>query len=1082
MKKLIALAAIIISFLVSCKNEVYYSIITKVQPEGAGSVAVSPSSDQVQEGASVTFTAKPNGDYVFSGWSGSLSGTENPKTVTASSNLNVMANFTLRSYPLTITVEGEGSVTEKIISTKADYSSGTTVELTALPAEHWLFDHWEGDLNGNTNPAQITVTSAKSVKAVFVKKMYDLTIETQGEGSVSEKVVETKSSYLEGTLVELTATPNTYWAFDHWEGDITGTENPALITISDTASVKAVFVGHDPGIVFTETEYVSPYEINLKLGMGINMSCQLDAYREDGDHIVVDETYWGNPICTQQYFDKLAASGFKSVRIPITWMGTYGPAPDYIIDEDRLNRIAEVVGYAERAGLNAIINMHHDDAYPHQENDGHSHIDDFWINPEKAATDPSYNMRVKEQLKAMWTQIARKFRDKGDFLIFESFNEPGSGFFWSWATDAEKDAHQAEYNCLSEWNQVFVDAVRSTGGNNASRWLFVVGAAAKERNLDRLVIPKDYVSNNRIVLAIHFWEPESYVAGGFDEWGHTASIFDEELERFDETFISKELALYREKYLDKGIPICIDEMGSFMRDSERGKAFQLYYLEYLVRAASLNGLSTFIWDDGARDGNIRGFYIFWHDTGDYFEYSKEIVETVINAAYSTDQDYTLQSIYDNAPYADEFDDSVVIIPDPVFEKYVLQNYDRNHDGCLSAREALVIQEIEIGTDNVSTLQGVERFVNLRRLIVNGSSAGKGKLTALNLAKNTQLETLTFINNAVADLDISGCNKLKIIECWSNNLSSLDVSHLSELRVLSCAQNQIPSLDLANCTNLRELAINDNLLESVDVSSLFQLEILECGGNKLKELDVSHCPILKQLITRNTHTLTKIILSEGQIIESVEKDSHTSICVSEGIAICDGEFERYLLDNYDSNQDGKLSIAEATEIRDVNVSTLNIRTVQALRHASSLTTLVANGEWKKQGKLTLLDMSYNPELKQLSFLENNVSLLDISNCSQLVEILCWGNNLSELDLSNCPDLEVLCCAQNNLTSLDISKCPKLRVFAPNENDLEELDLSNNPLLEEVEIYNNPRLKVVWLKTGQTITHFMKDAFTEVRYKD
>ena len=242
MKKLITLAAITVSFLVSCKQEVYYSIATKVQPDGAGSIVASPSSGQVQEGASVTFTAKPNGEFAFTGWSGSFSGTENPKTVTASSNLNVIANFTLRSYPLTITVEGEGSVTEKVISTKADYTSGTTIELTAQAAEHWLFERWEGDLNGNTNPAQITVTSSMSIKAVFVKKMYDLTVTVEGEGAVGEKVVETKSgSYQEGTIVELTATPSTGWSFGHWEGDMSGTDNPATITISSAKTVKAVF-------------------------------------------------------------------------------------------------------------------------------------------------------------------------------------------------------------------------------------------------------------------------------------------------------------------------------------------------------------------------------------------------------------------------------------------------------------------------------------------------------------------------------------------------------------------------------------------------------------------------------------------------------------------------------------------------------------------------------------------------------------------------------------------------------------------------------------------------------------------------
>lgn len=265
MKKLIALISFLALLLFSCKQETYYNITTKVEPEGSGSIVVTPSSGAVLDGTSVSFLAKPNGDYVFSEWSGGLSGEVNPQTVTVSSDLSVTAKFTLRSYPLTITVEGEGTVSEKVISTRSDYTAGTVVELTANPSEHWVFDHWEGDLNGNTNPGQITVSSSKAVKAVFVKKMYDLTVNVEGEGAVSETVKETRSgSYQEGTVVELTATPATGWSFDHWEGDLTSTDNPAQITISSAKSVKAIFTKNKyaynlkivgPGVV---DEYLVP--------------------------------------------------------------------------------------------------------------------------------------------------------------------------------------------------------------------------------------------------------------------------------------------------------------------------------------------------------------------------------------------------------------------------------------------------------------------------------------------------------------------------------------------------------------------------------------------------------------------------------------------------------------------------------------------------------------------------------------------------------------------------------------------------------------------------------------------------------
>ena len=162
-----------------CQKEVYHNITVSVNTAEGGSV--SPSSGPVLDGTSVSFKATPKGDYVFTGWSGSVNGTENPKTVTVTQDMNVTANFILRSYPLTITIEGDGTVAEKVVSTKSEHQSGTVVELTANPSDHWLFDHWEGDITGATNPAHITVSSAKNVKAVFVEKTYPLNIEIEGK-------------------------------------------------------------------------------------------------------------------------------------------------------------------------------------------------------------------------------------------------------------------------------------------------------------------------------------------------------------------------------------------------------------------------------------------------------------------------------------------------------------------------------------------------------------------------------------------------------------------------------------------------------------------------------------------------------------------------------------------------------------------------------------------------------------------------------------------------------------------------------------------------------------------------------------
>ena len=107
MKKPAVLLLVVSLLLVSCKQEVYYNVTTAVQPAEGGAIVVTPSSESVLDGTAITIQAIPNGDYSFTGWGGSLSGTENPTTIVVTTDLNLFANFSLRSYALTITTEGK---------------------------------------------------------------------------------------------------------------------------------------------------------------------------------------------------------------------------------------------------------------------------------------------------------------------------------------------------------------------------------------------------------------------------------------------------------------------------------------------------------------------------------------------------------------------------------------------------------------------------------------------------------------------------------------------------------------------------------------------------------------------------------------------------------------------------------------------------------------------------------------------------------------------------------------------------------------------------------------------------------------
>lgn len=382
------------------------------------------------------------------------------------------------------------------------------------------------------------------------------------------------------------------------------------------------------------------------LGLGLNLGNQMDAF--DGKTEMAIEGYWTNgQKLTQAVFTGLKSKGFKSVRIPITWLGHIGEAPDYKID-DRLDRVAELVDWAEKAGLNTIINIHHDGSLDY--NGGVSYTT-HWLNIRGAESSDAVNTQIKAEIKAVWTQIAERFKDKGDFLIFESFNEIQDGH-WGWSDDYKSAAGKKKQNdILNEWNQVFVDAVRATGGNNATRWLGVPGyAASPDFTLtDGFKVPSDPA--NRIMVSFHNYTPYAFCqTGEANDWGHTrrSNLTDS---NYSEDYQKEIFYKFYKAYVEKGIPVYMGEYGCTNRTDATARKFQLYWLEYVSKCAKTYGMSGFIWENGAVGSNGETYGIINHETGEYLDasYSKQIVETCSNGFYKEGNSYTLESVYNNAP-------------------------------------------------------------------------------------------------------------------------------------------------------------------------------------------------------------------------------------------------------------------------------------------------------------------------------------------------------------------------------------------------------------------------------------------------
>ena len=381
-------------------------------------------------------------------------------------------------------------------------------------------------------------------------------------------------------------------------------------------------------------------------GLGWNMGNHFDGYYNGswaGDKEgYPDETVWQpGGKATQATFDGVKAAGFTSVRIPVSWLKTIGPAPDYKIDETWLNRVYEVAQMASNAGLKVIVNTHHD------ENHGVSN-DYQWLDIKNAANNAALNTQIKAEIKAVWTQIAEKFKDCDDWLILESFNELNDGG-WGWSDDFRANPSN-QCGILNEWNQLFVETVRATGGKNATRWLGVPTYAANPAYEQYITMPSDPAG--RTMLAVHFYDPSEYTIGKsqWSDWGHTGAAGKKDPSG-DENHVQEVFGNLSTKYVDKGIPVYWGEFGCSVRNRADTRAwkFYKYYLEYVVKAAHTYGMPAFLWDNGTEGyGQEKHGYIH-HGTGEYVGHSKEVIDVMVKAMTSTDASYTLQSLYDNAP-------------------------------------------------------------------------------------------------------------------------------------------------------------------------------------------------------------------------------------------------------------------------------------------------------------------------------------------------------------------------------------------------------------------------------------------------
>jgi len=214
-----------------------------------GSHEFLPYSTMLPRGREVTLEAVPDSTYEFTGWSGDLSGSENPTTVTVTSDMSITANFSKIQYQLDLTGIGDGTVlvdgVEHSLPWSGLFDAETSVDLEAVPGSCYDFDSWSGDMTGASNPKTITMTAPKSVTANFTQLTHTLAISGTGLGSVSvDGVLQSlpwSGDFLCGETVNLEVVPAACWQFAGWSGDLTGSESPTEIVVDSDKTVTANF-------------------------------------------------------------------------------------------------------------------------------------------------------------------------------------------------------------------------------------------------------------------------------------------------------------------------------------------------------------------------------------------------------------------------------------------------------------------------------------------------------------------------------------------------------------------------------------------------------------------------------------------------------------------------------------------------------------------------------------------------------------------------------------------------------------------------------------------------------------------------
>ena len=347
---------------------------------------------------------------------------------------------------------------------------------------------------------------------------------------------------------------------------------------TDTAEAASSAQENETAQETNDSENLTALELSKLMGNGINLGNTMEAYGRPELGIDADaseyETFWGQPVTTEEMIACMKNSGFDSIRIPVAWTNMMDfENGDYTIADAYLDRVDELITYAVKNDMYVIIN---------------DHWDGSWWGMFGSATEETRETAFT-MYTSMWTQLAERYKDYDKSLIFESGNEElGSRLN---DIDICKDSGSLSedecYEMTNRINQTFVDTVRATGGNNTDRFLLIAGYNTNIAKTcdDRFQMPKDTVPN-KLLVSVHYYDPWNYC--GTDSGTQWGTHGEYETQNDDLKKMTK--------FTEQGYGVIIGEYGVLAKSDGTLKDSITAYTENLLDNCDLYNFVPMLWD------------------------------------------------------------------------------------------------------------------------------------------------------------------------------------------------------------------------------------------------------------------------------------------------------------------------------------------------------------------------------------------------------------------------------------------------------------------------------------------------------